>query len=93
MFKYFFFLLILITPFTGCALLNTTLPAPASQGAKAYRKICGTCHALAHPMRNTYAQWEHILGIMEKRMVQKHIPPMTTEEKGLIHDYLKKHSR
>jgi len=93
MFRYIFSFMLITTLFTGCALLTTSVPEPASEGAKAYRRVCGVCHALADPRRNTFAQWEHFVWIMEKRMVQRQSPPMTTEEKRLILGYLKKYSR
>jgi len=93
MFKYIFSFMLIITLFTGCALFRASVPEPASEGAKAYKKVCAACHALADPRRNTPSQWEHLVRIMEKRMVQRQIPPMTTEEKRLILGYLKKYSR
>ncbi len=92
MLKYIIFL-ILIALFTGCALVNTPLPEPDSRGAKTYKDICTRCHALAHPRRNTYAQWQHLVAIMEKRMEERQIPPMRISEKELILEYLRANSR
>ncbi|MFQ5480156.1 MAG: hypothetical protein ACE5DW_02660 [Thermodesulfobacteriota bacterium] len=93
MLRFFSFAMLTALLFTGCALRTTPLPEPESEGAKAYKEVCGTCHALAHPRRNTYAQWEHLVGVMEVRMAERQRPPMTTEEKAQILLYLKKNSR
>jgi len=93
MYRYISIFILIITAFTGCAFLKTPLPEPSSEGANAYKKACGVCHALADPRRSTFTQWRHLVGVMEQRMAEREMPPMTTKEKGLILDYLKKHSR
>ncbi len=91
--RYISLFTILATLFAGCAIFQRPLPEPSSDGARAYVRVCGRCHALAHPHRNTYTQWEHLVGLMERRMAERGITPMTAEEKSLILGYLKRNSR
>ena len=80
-------------PFTGCGNNPTPVPDINSPGAKLYVNKCGTCHSLPHPKRLYYSQWKHIVKVMEKRMEQRGMLPITEREKNVILEYLKNHAR
>jgi len=85
--------LLLMLAAAGCAARPTPIPDAGSAGALLYRARCGACHVAPHPKRNTYGRWESLLGVMERRMEEKGVPPLGTDERGAILDYLRRHSR
>lgn len=87
------FVLFMLAVVFGCAGRPTPIPDAESQDAKLYAAKCAPCHSLPHPKRHTYEQWEHMMGVMEKQMEHRKMPPLTTEEKAAVLRYLKGHSR
>jgi len=77
----------------GCASTPTPIPDPGSAGARVFKERCSGCHALAHPKRLGYNEWERKLELMERRMEQRRMPPLTPEERRAILGYLRKYSR
>jgi cytochrome c5 len=77
----------------SCAGAPTPIPDSDSPEAKVYEAKCSICHSLPHPRRQTYAEWEKIVPVMEKEMQFKKLPPLTQEEKSTILSYLEKHAR
>ena len=77
----------------ACATAPQSLPDPDSPGAKTYRSRCSGCHALPHPGRHTAASWRHLLALMERRMQERSLPPLTDQERRAILDYLAAHAR
>ncbi len=77
---------------TACA-VSTPLPEQESIAFDAYRKHCGACHALPHPGRHTFEAWRQVVTLMERRMEEKGLAPLSTEERDLILAYLKRHAR
>jgi hypothetical protein len=77
----------------GCAVGRPTpIPDASSQAAGLYIEKCGPCHSVPHPKRHTFAEWEQIIVVMKKRMESKGMS-FTPEERKIVLDYLKEHSR
>lgn len=72
---------------------TTVIPEPDSPGARVYVQRCSSCHALPHPQRLGYDGWLQILPLMERRMAERGINPLTGEERKEILVYLRKHAR
>jgi len=81
---------------TGCSVMtadNTAIPDEGSASADAYRSRCGSCHALPHPQRLSYADWQMLLPIMEQRIQERGMAEISTKERDTLLTYLKAHSR
>jgi len=89
----FLLLAILLSPLLGCRPKPTPLPEPDTPGGKLYRARCSVCHSLPHPKRMRYAQWEHMLSVMDKRMEHRKMKPLSEEERRAILEYLKRNAR
>ncbi len=76
----------------GCA-SGGHIPDAETSEAVVYQQQCGTCHALPHPKRNTYPQWEHLVDVMDRQRVEREVRPLTPDERIQILAYLKTHSR
>ena len=88
----------LLLALTGCAgqagkTGGTPVPDPESPGARVYAERCGSCHALPHPARLTYAGWLRLLPLMERRMAERQVPPLSGRERSVILAYLQEHAR
>ena len=79
--------------FYGCAAKPTPIPEQQSSAAKLYRDKCGICHAVPHPKRHTYEQWQHMMAVMERHAKNAGTVLLTEEQKRVLLDYLKRHSR
>lgn len=77
----------------GCAVAPTPLPEPQSEQARLYSSRCGACHSVPHPKRHSYAQWEHMLTLMESEMRHKGMAPLNKDVSDTILDYLRRNSR
>ncbi len=90
-------LFIAVILITGCAgsIKGRLTPIPDSESpeARVYQARCGVCHSLPHPKRLTFEQWENMLSVMEKRIAEKNMKPLTPEEKEKILAYLKRYGR
>ncbi len=86
-------ILAIILLFYGCTMRPTPIPDAQSSAAKLYREKCGMCHAVPHPKRHTFEQWQHMLTVMEKHAEKGSMVLLTDEEKKVLLEYLKKHSR
>ncbi len=86
-------ILTIILLFYGCTMRPTPIPEPDSDTARLYREKCGMCHAVPHPKRHTYEQWQHMLSVMERHAERGGMVLLTDEEKRMLLDYLKRHSR
>ncbi|MDQ7011880.1 MAG: hypothetical protein Q9M29_08675 [Mariprofundaceae bacterium] len=71
----------------------TPIPDADSPQAKIYAEKCSVCHVLPHPKRLHFAQWQHMLTLMDRRMKERHVPLPGKEERQAIVDYLKTHAR
>lgn len=77
----------------ACAGQGTHIPEYTSDSALTYQARCSQCHALPHPKRHTVEQWQHIVGMMEKRMQERKFTRLTQQERDDIMTYLEKHAR
>jgi len=77
----------------ACAGGPTSIPEPDSAAARLYTEKCSACHALPHPKRHTFAQWQSIFTLMEQRIAERKQPAITTDEKESLLGYLKEHAR
>lgn len=77
-------------PGTGA---STPIPDAGSAQAIAFRNQCSRCHALPHPKRHSFSEWQHYLGLMDRRMEERGMPPLAGEERQKVLDYLREHSR
>ncbi|WP_455235468.1 c-type cytochrome [Thiogranum longum] len=69
------------------------LAASETQGAQVYAARCGSCHALPHPKRHSYGDWQILVPVMEQRMVERGIPELSGDERAAIYAYLRENSR
>lgn len=76
----------------GCA-GTTPIPEPESEGAVAYSSRCGACHALPHPKRVAYPQWEHLISLMQVQMEHRKMAVLSPDEREIILGYLRTHAR
>jgi len=72
----------------GCA----SLPEPESPAAQTYARRCGECHRSYAPGSMTWPMWEYQLGRMRLLFTQLNRPWLSSEEEGLVTDYLKRHA-
>jgi hypothetical protein len=77
----------------GACAQPMNVPDAKSPGAEAFVSRCSTCHSLPAPQRHSAQEWEHMVGVMEKRMRERKVPPLTQDERKLILGYLTEHSR
>ncbi len=77
----------------ACAARQTPIPDPGSGAAKLFADKCGVCHSLPHPKRHTANQWEHMVTVMDKERDHRGVKPLSDDERVMILEYLKKHSR
>jgi hypothetical protein len=82
-------LLILFVWGIGC---DASLPEPESPAAQLYRQRCSGCHRVYAPGILTAEMWTFMVGRMEQQMQRSSLPPLRTEEKQTILEYLRKHS-
>ena len=74
---------------TGC---NATLPEPDSEGAQLYRNRCDTCHRIYAPGILKFEMWKFQVERMQGEMVRRGLPPLTPAERGVLLEYLQRHS-
>ena len=73
----------------GC---NPPLPEQGTHPAQLYVRRCGNCHRPYNPRSLTAAMWEVQVQMMERKMVQYRMPPLTDEERENILGYLTRNS-
>ncbi|RMD88053.1 MAG: hypothetical protein D6808_00370 [Candidatus Dadabacteria bacterium] len=78
----------------SCSQYNISNNDPnISRGEALFRSRCIMCHDLPHPKRHYSYQWPNLVEIMQKRMIEKGLPPLTETERSAIISYLKVNSR
>ncbi len=78
----------------GCAAgSGAALPDADSGAGRHYAARCGTCHAAPHPRRLAYSAWQALLPLMERRMQERGLDPLTETERSQILAYLRAHAR
>ena len=89
------FLVVMLTGCTGQGVLRDgdAVPDAGSPAAQIYIKRCGICHAVPHPARHSDSGWLLVVPLMEQRMAERGIRPLTDEERSAILRYLQAHAR
>ena len=64
-----------------------------SAAAQTFVIRCSACHAIPHPGRHTYQGWLHLVLIMEQRMAERGMAPLTAEDRAVILAYLQENAR
>jgi mono/diheme cytochrome c family protein len=86
--------------FAGAALLfffvagckPASLPDSNSPGAQLYVNRCGNCHVPYNPHEMTASMWDTQVTMMEVKIHQAGMPPLTSDERDAILAYLKRHA-
>ncbi len=78
---------------SGCVSGPTPIPDAQSPAAVLYSEKCGICHAVPSPKRNTVAEWKNLLSLMERRMAERNMVPLSAGEKETLMNYLKDNAR
>ena len=81
--------LLIVMLISGC---DASLPEPESSAAHLYRQRCATCHRLYAPQLLTAEMWAYMIPRMEQEMFRHRIPPLKSDEKQIILEYLQKHA-
>ena len=69
----------------GC---QPKIPEQDSYAGQLYMRRCGQCHQPFNPHSMTPAMWEIEVPKMEQKMLQAGLPPMASDQKQTIVDYL-----
>jgi mono/diheme cytochrome c family protein len=69
-----------------------SLPDSTSEGAQLYVNRCGNCHAPYNPHEMTASMWDTQVTMMELKIHQAGMPPLTSDERDAILEYLKRHA-
>jgi hypothetical protein len=69
----------------GC---NRPLPEQNTAAAHLYASRCGQCHRPYSPESLTTAMWQIQLELMQTRMQQNGVPPLSGKERDIIMSYL-----
>jgi hypothetical protein len=69
----------------GCA---RPLPEAGSRAAQLYLERCGSCHRLYDPRSLTAEMWRIQLEAMRVKIAQAGQPPLSSEEREVLLDYL-----
>jgi mono/diheme cytochrome c family protein len=69
----------------GC---NQPLPEQNTAAAQLYASRCGQCHRAYSPASLSAAMWQVQVQLMEAKMLQYRVPPLTNHERDTILSYL-----
>lgn len=64
------------------------LPEADSDAARTYLQRCGQCHRAYDPRAMTGAMWQTQVELMESKIRQAGIEPLTADQRHIILDYL-----
>lgn len=64
------------------------MPDEGSYAAQLYVKRCGECHQAYNPRMMTAAMWAVKVDLMQERMKQTGLTPLTPDERKTILNYL-----
>lgn len=73
----------------GC---DASLPEPESPAAQLYQRRCSGCHRVYAPSVLTSEMWKFMVARMEQEIQRRSLPPLSTDERQSLLDYLQKHS-
>ena len=68
------------------------LPERETAAGQLYISRCGQCHQPYHPHALTAAMWEKQVEMMEGKMRQVGLPPLSAEDRQSILDYLSRNA-
>ena len=68
------------------------IPDEGSEAAQLYVKRCGSCHRAYLPSLMTAEMWRTQVGLMQERMKQAGIAPLSPDERRTITEYLSSHA-
>jgi len=68
------------------------LPEQGSAAEQLYAQRCGQCHSPYYPRSLTAAMWQIQVEVMQSKMEQAGIAPLTPDEEKAILNYLSRHS-
>jgi len=77
----------------GCAAPPAQDGIAPTAKAQAFSAHCSTCHALPHPRRHSYPEWQTLVAVMEQRMRERGMGPLDDRQRRDILAYLKDHGR
>ncbi len=72
----------------GLAVCSKPLPEQGTQAALLYASRCGQCHRAYSPRSLTAAMWQIQMQVMETKMQEQGVPPLTGWERDTILNYL-----
>ena len=75
---------------SGCK--PASLPEATSPAAQLYVNRCGNCHVPYPPHEMTAEMWDTQVTMMETKMQAAGMPPLTSDERESILDYLKRNA-
>ena len=68
------------------------LPDPTSPGAQLYVSKCGNCHVPYNPHEMTASMWDTQVMMMEVKIQAAGMPPLTSDQRESILEYLKRNA-
>ena len=77
---------------TMAACKPAPLPELDTRNAQTYVNRCGQCHAAFNPHELTASMWEMQVPMMEVKIQSAGLPPLTSDEREAILDYLKRNA-
>lgn len=75
---------------SGCA--RKPLPEQGTYAEQIYANRCGQCHRAFQPHSFTSAMWQLQVKMMQGRMEQAGMQPLTPEQRDAILSYLQRHA-
>ena len=67
---------------------SAKLPDESSGAAQLYLRKCGQCHQAYNPSQMTAAMWAVQVDLMQERIKQMGLAPLTPDERKTVLDYL-----
>ena len=87
----------LVTLLAGCSGIGkpggTSLPDMDTVAAQTFVSRCSACHAVPHPGRHDYQSWLYLVAVMEQRMAERGMLPLSAEDREVILAYLQENAR
>ena len=78
-------LILMVLAVAGC---DRPLPEQNTAAARLYASRCGQCHHAYAPGSLSAAMWQVQVQMMEAKMLQYRVPPLTYQERDTILSYL-----
>jgi mono/diheme cytochrome c family protein len=78
-------MILMLLAAAGC---DRALPEPNTAAAQLYARRCGQCHRAYAPGSLSAAMWQVQVEMMEAKMHQYRVPPLSNQERDTILSYL-----